>query len=321
MDDFTSACIADTGIETEDFRRAVLEGLSRAQKELPCRFFYDAEGSRLFEAITELEEYYPTRTEAKILRGCVGELSNLIPADAVMVEFGSGSSVKTEILLAAMPRLRAYVALDVSPSALEEACARIAQRFANLEVASVVGDFSAPMVLPALCAGAALTGFFPGSTIGNLVRQDAAALLAHFRKTLGPGARLVIGVDLKKDLSRLIPAYDDARGVTAAFNLNLLRRINRELGGSFDLARFSHRAIWNEEAGRIEMHLVSAAAQRVEVAGQGFEFAQGETIHTENSHKYTIEEFRGLAASAGWRPSRVWTDAENLFSVHLLEAS
>lgn len=320
MDDLAPKALADSGIEAEDFRRAVLEGLSRRQKELPCRFFYDAEGSRLFEAITELDEYYPTRTEAAILRDRAAEMSKLAAQGAVMVEFGSGSSTKTEILLEAMPQLRGYVALDVSPSALDEACARIAARFPSLEVESVVADFSEAMDLPPLCGQGPLVGFFPGSTIGNLASDDAGMLLRHFRATLGPGARLIIGVDLRKDVSRLIPAYDDAKGVTASFNLNLLKRINRELGGDFDLDSFTHRAIWNERLGRIEMHLVSGKAQIAHVAGQAFSFAAGETIHTENSHKYSIEGFRTLAASAGWRPLHVWTDAQALFSVHAFAA-
>jgi dimethylhistidine N-methyltransferase len=312
------AAVSDHGVERDDFARAVIDGLSKPQKELPCRFFYDEAGSALFEDITRLGEYYPTRTEALILQGYAAEIAAHVAPDTVMVEFGSGSSTKTEILLAAMPNLAAYVAIDVSPSALEDARARLAKRFPKLRVETCVGDFAAPVQLPSICAGRPLLGFFPGSTIGNLTRSEATSLLKHFAGVLGSDAGMVIGVDLKKDPAILIPAYDDAAGVTAAFNLNLLVRINRELGGNFDLAQFMHRAVWNESAGRIEMHLVSLTAQSVRIEGRAFDFRKGETIHTENSHKYEVGEFAAMASAAGWTTRRTWCDEQRLFSVHEL---
>ncbi len=318
--DLPAAPIRDHGIEHDDFLRAVLDGLGKAQKELPCRFFYDERGSVLFEAITRLDEYYPTRTEAVILRNCAGEISGRSTPGTVLIEFGSGSSTKTEILLEAMPQLAAYVAIDVSGSALDEARARIEERFPHLHVETLVGDFSGPVTLPAICRDAPALGFFPGSTIGNLTRPEAITLLRHFHELLGTGSRFVAGVDLKKDKAILLPAYNDAAGVTADFNLNLLVRINRELSGEFDLRQFRHESIWNESAGRIEMHLISLNEQQVAIGGRRFRFAAGETIHTENSHKYGIGEFQSLAASAGWTPAKVWTDAARLFSVHELAA-
>ncbi|MCC2096785.1 MAG: L-histidine N(alpha)-methyltransferase [Hyphomicrobiales bacterium] len=310
--------VADRGIELDDFARAVSEGLSREQKDLPCRFLYDARGSDLFEDITLLEEYYPTRTEAAILKQCSQDIAERTPAGAMLVEFGSGSSTKTEILLQALDKLGVYVAIDVSQSALDEARARILARFPGLRIETLVADFAEPMELPGAKEASAVLGFFPGSTIGNLTREEAVKLLHHFGRILGTGARFVVGVDLKKDLSRLLPAYDDARGVTAAFNKNILARINRELGADFDVDAFDHEARWNNEKGRVEMHLVSNRDQTVEVRGQRYSFAKGETIHTENSHKYTIDQFQTLARNAGWEPVAVWTDANRLFSVHEL---
>ncbi len=311
--------IADQGIAHDDFARAVTAGLSQEQKILPCRFLYDTRGSELFEDITELEEYYPTRTEAAILHACAPQIANRTDAGALLVEFGSGSSTKTEILLSALDKLAVYLAIDVSQSALSDARSRIESRFRSLQVQTMVADFAGPVTLPGRFAGKRTLGFFPGSTIGNLSRNEAVALLRHFANVLGKGARLVVGVDLKKDLSRLIPAYDDAKGVTAAFNKNILVRINRELGADFDVAGFAHEARWNADKGRIEMHLVSARAQNVRIGNRQFQFAGGETIHTENSHKYRIEEFRMLAQQAGWKALEVWTDADELFSVHDLQ--
>ena len=310
--------VADRGIELDDFARAVSEGLSREQKELPCRFLYDARGSDLFEDITVLDEYYPTRTEAAILEQCSPEIAADTPAGAMLVEFGSGSSVKTEILLAALDKLGVYVAIDVSQSALDDASARIGKRFPGLRIETLVADFAEPMQLPGREDASAILGFFPGSTIGNLTREEAVKLLRHFGQVLGSGARFVVGVDLKKDLSRLLPAYDDAKGVTAAFNKNILSRINRELGADFDVGAFDHEARWNDDKGRVEMHLVSRHSQMVHVRGEAFSFDAGESIHTENSHKYAVEEFQELAQKAGWEPSKVWTDRDVLFSVHEL---
>lgn len=303
---------------TDEFGQAVLDGLSKARKSLPCRFFYDATGSALFEQITELPEYYPTRTEAGILAANAREITNDIPANGVLVEFGSGSSLKTEILLRSLRRLRAYVFIDVSETALQGAAERLRRNFPRLDVRPIVGDFSNPTALPGDLVGARKTGFFPGSTIGNLTPPEAERLLQIFRAGLAPQGRLIVGVDLKKDPRRLVLAYNDAAGVTAAFNLNLLARINRELDGTFDLSAFRHEAVYNPREGRIEMHLESLRAQDVEVLGRPFRFRLSERIHTENSYKYSVHQFQQLAIAAGWSPRRVWTDADNLFSVHEL---
>jgi dimethylhistidine N-methyltransferase len=300
------------------FYSDVIDGLSRAQKELPCRYFYDALGSQLFEDITRLPEYYPTRTEAEILRSCAAELVRDFSDGDLFVEFGSGSSIKTEILLNCAKARIVYVPVDVSETALAEAEERLADRFPSLEVRPVLADFSSMSVLPRDLTGRRAVGFFPGSTIGNLAPQDARHLLAGFKRILGSNGRLIIGVDLKKDPKTLVRAYDDAAGVTAAFNKNLLTRINRELGGTFDEAAFHHRAVYNPIAGRVEMHLVSERAQDVRIGGRGFHFGAGETIHTENSHKYTVSEFRDLAERAGWKTKSTWMDDRELFSVHEL---
>jgi dimethylhistidine N-methyltransferase len=304
----------------DDFALAVLDGLTRTQKALPCRFFYDARGSELFEEITRLPEYYPTRTETAILEAHAAEIAGGVPDGGVLVEFGSGSSRKTEILLRELPRLRAYVSIDVSEDALGEASGRLARRFPTLDIRPIVGDFSRPIRFPRELASAGKTGFFPGSTIGNLTPGEAGRLLDVFRGVLSPGGRLIVGVDLKKDARQLVLAYNDAAGVTAAFNLNLLARINRELGGTFDLGAFSHDAVYNPREGRIEMHLESTRDQEARVLGRRIRFRAGERIHTENSYKYSISQFQELARAANWLPSRVWTDTGSLFSVHELVA-
>jgi dimethylhistidine N-methyltransferase len=304
--------------DENDFAGAVLDGLSKPNKTLPCRFFYDARGSELFEEITRLPEYYPTRTEAAIFGANAAEIVDGVPDGGVLVEFGSGSSLKTEILLRQVPWLGAYVSIDVSDSALKDATERLAAHFPTLDVRPIVGDFSYPVALPADLAGRHKTGFFPGSTIGNLTPAEAGRLLRVFRSVLSPGGRLIVGVDLKKDARKLVLAYNDAAGVTAAFNLNLLVRINRELGGAFDLEAFRHDAIYNPREGRIEMHIESLKDQTVSVGGRRIRFRAGERIHTENSYKYSITQFQELARSADWQPHRVWTDEDNLFSVHEL---
>ena len=303
------------------FAQAVLSGLGAPRKTLPCQYLYDERGSELFERITDLPEYYPTRTETAILSSCVGAIVAGTPAGSVLVEFGSGSSRKTEILLAALDKLAAYVPIDVSTSAIEEARARLAARFPALRVHAVAGDFRAALALPPDLVGRPRMGFFPGSTIGNFALEAARDLLAGMAGTLGKGGRLIIGVDLRKDVATLLPAYDDAAGVTAAFNKNILARANRELGADFDLDGFSHEARFDDQRGRVEMHLVSRAAQTVSLLGRRFAFAPGESIHTENSHKYTVAAFQDLAREAGWRPSRLWMDADGLFSVHELVAA
>jgi len=303
-----------------DFAEALISGLSAREKSIPCRFFYDAAGSELFEQITRLPEYYPTVTETGILRARAQDIAALATPGTVLVEFGSGSSTKTELLLTAMGDLFAYVPIDISGAALDEAEARISERFPGLTVLPVEGDFSRPLQLPASIAECPRLGFFPGSTIGNLTQSAAQKLLANMRSIIGKGGRLVIGADLKKDVRRLIAAYNDVAGVTAAFNLNLLTRANRELGADFDVTKFAHSATYDVRHGRVDMHLVSQEEQTVSVRGHCFRFRKGERIHTEHSHKYDVEGFQALAAGAGWRPEAVWTDDERLFSVHVLVA-
>jgi dimethylhistidine N-methyltransferase len=301
-----------------EFAASVLEGLSRARKSLSCRFFYDERGSALFEAITGLPEYYPTMTEIAILDAQAAEIAEGVPDGSVLVEFGSGSSRKTEILLAGLPQLRAYVPVDVSETSLAGARQRLSVRFPALDVRPITGDFSRHVTLPADLAKAQKLGFFPGSTIGNFGPLAASRLLHQMGSVLSPQGRLIVGVDLKKDARQLIRAYDDAAGVTAAFNLNLLERINRELEGTFDLDGFRHEAIYNPREGRIEMHIVSKKDQAARICGRWFRFFAGETIHTENSYKYSVGQFQELAQAAGWTAGRVWTDDGNLFSVHEL---
>ncbi|VFU10237.1 L-histidine N(alpha)-methyltransferase [Methylocella tundrae] len=298
--------------------RVILAGLSQSRKTLPCFLFYDIRGSELFEEITRLPEYYPTRTEAAIIEAAAKDIALHTPPGSVLVEFGSGSSRKTEILLSALPSLSAYVPIDVSRSALDEASSRLAVRFPSLRVLPTLGDFAEPLSLPQALSKRPRLGFFPGSTIGNFAPADACDLLSHMAENLGPSGRLVIGVDLRKDLSILLPAYNDAAGVTADFNLNILVRLNREMGADFNVDDFAHRAVFNREESRIEMHLVSLKAQSVELLGHSFAFAEGESIHTENSYKYSIPLFKELARRAGWFPREVWTDPKSLFSLHEL---
>jgi len=302
---------------TDTFARDIVDGLSQPQKSLPSRYLYDEVGSELFERITELPEYYPTRVEASILSQHAAEITDGID-DGVLVELGSGSSRKTEILLDAAPRLSAYVAIDVSEAALEDAVRRIRARYPALNVRPVRADFMGSIPVPHDLAGKRKLGFFPGSTIGNLEHDQAVKFLGNLRGAFSDRDRLVIGADLVKDQDVLLHAYDDSAGVTAAFDLNLLARINRTYGPIFDLDTFRHRAAFNRQLSRIEMHLVSTKEQVIRFRGQAFRFAQGETIHTENSHKYTLEGFRELARRAGWHPRHTWTDDEALFSVHEL---
>ena len=298
------------------FETDVLMGMSQPQKLIPCRYFYDAAGSALFEQITQLEEYYPTRTEIAILQSCAAEIAASATAGTVLVEFGSGSSIKTEILLAACPAIRRYLPIDVSHTMLDDAKVRLEALFPYLSVEPVLGDFARHAGLPQDVRGLPRLGFFPGSTIGNFSHAAAVQLLGGFRNLLGPGSRLIVGADLRKAADILIPAYNDAAGVTAAFNLNLLVRINRELAGTFDLKKFRHLATYDVVAGRIDMWLNSLEEQSVTIAGRPFDFGQDEPIHTEISQKYDVEELQALAVRAGWQPRAVWTDAGALFSVH-----
>ncbi len=305
----------------EEFLTDVLNGLGHTQKTLPCRWLYDERGSQLFEEITDLPEYYPTRTETKILEACRGEIATAVGPGASLVEYGSGASVKTRLLLDRFEALHAYVPIDVSASFLEETAAQLQRDYPHLSIKPVVGDFLSPVSIPADARGdGQIVGFFPGSTIGNLSNAEISDFFHRARRDLGEGASFVLGADLKKDVGRLIPAYDDAAGVTAAFNLNILKRINRELDGTFVLDQFSHEARWNEDDSRVEMHLVSDINQTVRVGDAKIGFAQGESIHTENSRKFALEELVQLAEAQGWTMSNVWMDEEKLFSVTKLDA-
>jgi dimethylhistidine N-methyltransferase len=301
-----------------DFAEAVLSGFARTPRSVPCRFFYDAAGCELFEEIVKLDEYYPTRVEAGLLEAHGAEIAELVGADRVLVEFGSGSSRKTSLLIGALGKVPVYVPIDIAAESLREAAEWLLSRHEGLTILPLIADFTRTKALPTAALQLQRLGFFSGSTIGNLSHADAKAFLANAARLLGKGSAFLIGVDLKKPTSILIPAYNDARGITAVFNLNLLARINRELDGDFDLAHFAHDAVYNETQGRIEMYLVSLAEQTVRVRGREFSFAEGERIHTENSHKYTVAEFQALARAAGWQPVKAWTDADQLFSLHLL---
>jgi dimethylhistidine N-methyltransferase len=296
-----------------------LAGLSAPRKTLPCKWLYDAEGAALFEAITRLPEYYPTRTELQILRDSGQEIARAVGPGAAVVEFGPGDGVKAVELLGALSAPAAYLPVDIAPEWLEAAASRVASAFPGLRVRPVVADFTHPFELAGRADGSVrLLGFFPGSTIGNFEPDDAVNFLRRTRGTLGCGAHLLLGVDLVKEAGLLEAAYDDSAGVTAAFNLNLLARLNRELGADFDLSGFSHRAVWNADKERIEMLLVARRMQTVSLAGRKFRFASGETIHTESSHKYRPERLRAMAEAAGWRAADMWTDPKGLFSVWLL---
>ena len=301
-----------------EFAQAVLTGLAHTPRSIPCRFFYDAEGSALFEEITQLEEYYPTRTETALLASHGAEIAEHVGGGVVLVEFGSGSARKTSLLLDALDEVRAYIPIDVSEASLAEAAERLTARHRGLTIPPLIADFTKTRALPSVSGRASTLGYFSGSTIGNLSHTAARAFLEDAAHLLGPDSALLLGVDLKKSLDILLPAYNDASGVTAAFNLNLLARINRELDGTFALERFAHEAIYNEAAGRMEIYIVSLAEQTASVLGRNFAFGAGERIHTENSHKYTVAEFQALAESVGWQPVEAWTDKAKLFSLHLL---
>ncbi len=309
---------AEEALRSDDFAEAVLAGFARRPRSIPCRFFYDARGSELFEEITKLEEYYPTRAETALLEAHRAEIADLAGVGCVLVEFGSGSSRKTSLLLSALSQVPAYVPIDIAAESLKEAAEWLSGQHHGLTILPLIANFTTTRSLPLMAQGKKRLAFFSGSTIGNLTHTEARVFLANAARLLGPGSAFLLGVDLKKPASVLIPAYNDSRGVTAAFNLNLLTRINRELGGTFDLSRFAHDAVWNDQAGRIEMYLVSLAEQIVRVSGRAFSFAKNERIHTENSHKYTVAEFQALARPSGWHPVKAWTDSDHLFSLHLL---
>jgi L-histidine N-alpha-methyltransferase len=301
------------------FQADVLACFRSTRRAIPARWLYDLAGSELFEAITDLPEYYPTRTETALLDRYCGEVAAHGGAGRAVVEFGSGSSVKTPHLLRAV-KGEHYVPIDISGDFLRDSASTLAGDFPELQVHPLEGDFMRPLKLPDAVAGVPKLGFFPGSTIGNMVARSSVDLLRSMRETLGEGAMLLIGMDRIKSPDILIPAYDDAQGVTAEFNLNLLRRINRELGGDIPVDQFAHVARWNDSYARIEMHLEAQAEVAFEVLGERFAMAKGETIHTENSHKYGARDARLLLRSGGWTTCHEWTDPDDWFALILAEA-
>ena len=309
----------DRGVPTNCFRADVLRGLSAAVKAIPCKYFYDEAGSKLFDRICELEEYYPTRTELTIMEQHVQEMADLAGPACLLVEYGSGSSVKSRLLLDRLETPAAYVPVDISREHLRSSASALARAYPHLEVLPICADFTQPLDLPvpALPFRRRLI-YFPGSTIGNFTPAEAIRLLRRTAQLGGPGSGLLLGVDLKKDPQILHAAYNDRRGVTAAFNLNLLERINRELGADFQTAQFWHHASYNPREGRIEMYLISQREQRVRIGSQAFTLAEGEAIRTEYSYKYNSADLRHLAKAGGYEVRRVWTDERNHFCVAYL---
>ena len=312
---------SDLAIADQSFLEDVLAGLGKPNKTLPSKYFYDKTGSELFERICDLDEYYPTRTELAIMQESVEEMGATIGPDHVLLELGSGSSTKTRLLLEHLDHLAAYVPFDISQSALDEAVDRLSDEFPELHVHPVCGDFMEQIEIPEL--EVKYTGsvtYFPGSTIGNLTNSEAVALMRRIRN-IDEESDLLIGIDLEKDQSILLNAYDDSEDVTAAFNLNVLDRINTELGGDFEVDQFRHQAIYNEEMHRIEMHLVSLTEQTVHVGEAEIHFSTNESICTEHSHKYTVDRFAELAQAADFQISKLWTDPKEWFAVILLTPS
>ncbi len=301
------------------FRADVIAGLERRPRAIPARWFYDRRGSELFEDITSLREYYPTRAETAILERICPEVADIAGRGRAVVEFGSGSSVKTPLLLRCTGP-SAYVPIDISGEFLRESSRVLSEAFPDLLVLPFEADFMRPLTLPHTIADTPKLGFFPGSTIGNMIPLMAVDLLRAMRSSLGEGAMLLVGMDRIKDEATLVAAYDDEDGVTAAFNLNLLERINRELDGTIPLDAFRHEARWNDDRARIEMHLVAIRDVDFTVAGRPFALAAGESVHTENSHKYGSRDARILLRSGGWTPIHEWTDPDGLFALYLAEA-
>ncbi len=313
--------LRDLKPDAATFLADVLRGLSQPQKRLPCKYFYDKRGSRLFDRICELDEYYPTRTELAIMWCHVREMAQCLGPRCMVTEYGSGSSLKTRLLLEAMVEPAAYAPVEICREHLIAAAKSLARQFPQVRVLPICADFTSEFELPECGTNVRRKAvYFPGSTIGNFERPAAERLLRGMATLVGPGGGLLIGVDLLKDRRILEAAYNDSEGVTAAFNLNLLARINRELGADFDLDAFTHLAYFDEGKGRVEMHLVSKCSQMVTIAGRTMQFARGERIHTENSHKYTIEGFDELAGAAGWLPVFTWLDQDRLFSVRYCKA-
>jgi dimethylhistidine N-methyltransferase len=310
-------CAADPSV-VSSIPEDVLAGLMAHQKSIPSKYFYDVNGSRLFEAICELPEYYVARTETALLRDVCGDIAACVLQDSTLVEFGSGSSTKTRLLLDAAPQIRRYVPIDVCRDALERAAQSLRKRYPRLAVSPVVDDFTQLLRLPATVESSPMVGFFPGSTIGNFAPDEAVNVLRNARAVLGLGSRFVVGADLAKSAEVLERAYADDQGVTAAFNKNVLTRLNREFDANFDLESFEHLAMWNSVANRIEMHLVSSRRQRVEIGSWVLEFEPGETIHTENSYKHEPAAFSDLAERAGWGISATYLNPSPAFGIFVL---
>jgi dimethylhistidine N-methyltransferase len=322
--ELSEPCASQYGatLTREEFRKDVLAGLSRPAKTLPCKYLYDERGAQLFEAICELQEYYPTRTEIGILRQNITEIAALLGSGCHLVDLGSGSGLKTRLLLEHLERPASCTPVDVAERQLVESSRRLAEDFPGLSVRPVCADYTNGFQLPHLPADSQRTlVFFPGSTIGNFEPEEARHFLRKLIEVCGSRVGLLLGVDLRKDPEILEAAYNDSAGVTAQFNLNLLLRANRELGAGFNLSEFRHEAVYDSRAGRIEMHLVSRQSQRVAIGGQGFSFAAGESIVTEHSYKYGLDQFHRLAAEAGFRLVRCWTDEAHWFSVNYLKAA
>jgi len=297
------------------FRQDVIEGLSKQRKTLPSRWLYDERGSELFEQITQLEEYYPTRVETGILRANAAELASFIGKGATLIEYGAGAGIKTEILIDALQAPRLYVPVDISGDFLDQAVISLRHRFPNIGIWPIVADFTGDFDIPTGIPLKGRSAFFPGSTIGNLDHGETVSFLRRMHRQVGAKGTAVIGADLTKDLRVLRAAYNDRQGVTAAFNTNLLARINRELDGDFRLEQFAHEARWNRLNSAVEMHLVSTETQTAVVDGQSFDFEAGETIHTETSRKYDVRTFSALVESAGWYIEEMWTDPRQAFGV------
>jgi len=309
----------DLAPQQAGIRDEVLRGLLHQPKELPPKLFYDERGSQLFDQICELEEYYPTRTEMAIMRAYAHEMAALIGPDCLLVEYGIGSSLKTRILLDHLIAPAGYVPVDISREQLLRSAQRLALSYPRIEILPVWADYTAGLALPRPARRAAQAViYFPGSTIGNCHPDEAVHLLRQIAALVEPGGGLLIGVDLQKDRATLELAYNDRAGVTAAFNLNMLARINRELGANFQLDQFLHRAFYNDCAGRIEMHLVSQRRQLIDIDGASIVFGAGESILTECSYKYSVESFGALARASGFEVTHVWTDPQRLFSVQYL---
>ena len=301
--------------QPELFRQDVLAGLSMHRKSLPCRWLYDERGSELFEQITQLKEYYPTRVETGILRSNAAEIAAFVGKGATLIEYGAGAGIKTEILISALEAPRLYVPVDISGDFLDQAVISLRHRFPTIGIWPIVADFTGDFEIPAGIPLKGRSAFFPGSTIGNLDRAETVSFLRRVHRHVGAKGTVVIGADLTKDIRILLAAYNDRQGVTAAFNLNLLARINRELDADFRLERFAHEARWNSSNSAVEMHLVSLEAQTVTVDGQRFDFEAGESIHTETSRKYTVSTLSAIVESAGWYIEEMWTDPRQSFGV------